>query len=93
MRGYIGLRRVSAGDMAAGEGSTESLNLVAEKEAITEPFLEKNICFGRALRDPGGTVFTRHLSSMGLSGNSDGTFQAKPGQGVQRSGKRRKKRV
>lgn len=41
----LGSGGVSAGDMAAGEGSTESLNLVAEKEAITEPFLEKNICF------------------------------------------------
>ena len=78
----LGSGGVSAGDMAAGEGSTESLNLVAEKEAITEPFLEKNICFEPYVKTgqyqiPVGTVFTRHLSSMvcpgirmGLSGGT-----------------------
>ena len=41
----LGSGGVGAGDMAAGEGSSESLNLVAEQEDITEKFLKKNICF------------------------------------------------
>lgn len=40
----LGSGGVGRGDMAAGEGSTESLNLVVDRGDITERFFERNIC-------------------------------------------------
>ena len=40
----LGAGCVGRGDMVAGEGSTESLNLVVAKEDITQRFYERDIC-------------------------------------------------
>ena len=40
----LGAGGVEEGDIAAGEGSTESLNLVVGKDRITERFFERKIC-------------------------------------------------
>ena len=40
----LGAGGVEPGNLAAGEGSTESLNLVVSRERITERFFERNIC-------------------------------------------------
>lgn len=40
----LGAGCVKPGDMVAGEGSTESLNLVVEKEKITVDFDERDLC-------------------------------------------------
>lgn len=40
----LGAGCVKCGDMVAGEGSTESLNLVVEKERITAEFDERDLC-------------------------------------------------
>lgn len=40
----LGAGGVAEGDIAAGEGSTESLNLVVNKDKITEKFYERKIC-------------------------------------------------
>lgn len=41
----LGSGAISRGSIAAGEGSTESINLVVSKEDITEEFLKQKICF------------------------------------------------
>lgn len=40
----LGAGGVGEGDIAAGEGSTESLNLVVEKDKITDKFFARKIC-------------------------------------------------
>ena len=41
----LGAGAVSPGDIMAGEGSTESINLIVRKEDFCENFYEKQLCF------------------------------------------------
>lgn len=41
----LGSGAIETGDVAAGEGSTESLNLILGEEYITGPFCKKGLCY------------------------------------------------
>ncbi len=41
----LGSGAVLPGDIMAGEGSTESINLIIDRKSISEKLIEKNLCF------------------------------------------------